>query len=79
MTEPSIRRLSFLATIVIAACLGIVARIDTPKPELYPAEIRNAVSIDLDRLAEQGAPVDQANTDGIGLDAGAEALSCQRV
>lgn len=39
-----------------------------PAPQLSPAEIRNAVSIRMDRAADQGVVVDRASVDGIGLD-----------
>lgn len=42
-------------------------QIETPQ-ELSPAEIRNAVSIRMDRLAAQGIEVDRAAVDGIGLE-----------
>jgi len=38
-----------------------------PAPQLSPAEIRNAVSIRMDRAASQGLDVDRASVDGIGL------------
>lgn len=39
-----------------------------PAPQLSPAEIRNAVSVRMDRAADQGVAVDRASVDGIGLD-----------
>lgn len=39
-----------------------------PIPQLSPAEIRNAVSIRMDRAASQGFDVDRASVDGIGLE-----------
>jgi hypothetical protein len=41
---------------------------ESPAPQLSPAEIRNAVSIRMDRAAEQGFEVDRAAVDGIGLE-----------
>lgn len=38
-----------------------------PAPDLSPAEIRNAVSVRMDRLEAQGFRVDRASVDGIGL------------
>lgn len=43
------------------------ARFD-PVPQLSAAEIRNAVSVRMDRAAEQGFNVDRASVDGIGLE-----------
>lgn len=40
-----------------------------PGPRLYAAEIRNAVSVRMDTLAEQGIAVDREAVDGIGLEA----------
>lgn len=37
-------------------------------PHLSPAEIRNAVSVRMDRTAQQGFTVDRASVDGIGLE-----------
>ena len=39
-----------------------------PALDLSPAEIRNLVSIRMDRAAEQGFDVDRAAVDGIGLE-----------
>lgn len=39
-----------------------------PVPQLSPAEIRNAVSVRMDRAASQGFDVDRASVDGIGLE-----------
>lgn len=43
-----------------------------PTPQLSPAEIRNAVSVRMDRAASQGFDVDRASVDGIGLERAAE-------
>lgn len=43
-----------------------------PTPQLSPAEIRNAVSVRMDRAVEQGFDVDRASVDGIGLERAAE-------
>lgn len=43
-----------------------------PMPQLSPAEIRNAVSIRMDRAERQGFDVDRASVDGIGLEQGTE-------
>ena len=40
---------------------------DDPSPQLSPAEIRNAVSIRMDRAEQAGFEVDRAAVDGIGL------------
>lgn len=39
-----------------------------PIPQLSPAEIRNAVSVRMDRAAAQGFDVDRTSVDGIGLE-----------
>lgn len=39
-----------------------------PALQLSPAEIRNAVSVRMDRAEQQGFDVDRAAVDGIGLD-----------
>lgn len=39
-----------------------------PTPQLSPAEIRNAVSVRMDRAVEQGFDVDRPSVDGIGLE-----------
>lgn len=39
-----------------------------PALRLSPAEIRNAVSVRMDRAEQQGFDVDRAAVDGIGLD-----------